>query len=307
VGPYSTELLGLLAALLILVAVGVLLFLVVRARIARRKRALSDDIASSEARIEERAFNQLKIDESEIAVLQREGIDVTRARGQLAEAQRAFDRRDFFSAYQSARLCHDRLVAQRRTPTSPDPGAFTLADPLEGPALGADGAPAGAVPAAPPPPRNRMESRFQLSLLTEELADAGRSRPSDPALPSAQRLAADARAQADRGEYTDALGTALKARRLLGGRVESIKPSLAAAAAAEPTGPARAAPPGPDPGSCSRCGRAMRPTDGFCRGCGAPRGAGRCGRCGTPMEPNDQFCPACGAAQAPPPGASPSS
>jgi hypothetical protein len=292
---------GALALLAIVVGATIVMMLSLRSRIRKRKRELTDDIASSESRAEERAFNQLRLDESEIAVLGREGIDVTRAQTQLADARRAFDRRDFYSAYQGAKACHDGLVQARRTPVAPGPGAFALADPFGGAASATEAA--GTEPARPPPPRNQMESRFQLSLLTEELAAAVRADPGASALATVHQLAAEARSQADRGDYTGALGTALRARRLLGGRVESVPPSAATAELPASTrSPAAEA----EVASCPRCGRTNRPSDAFCRSCGSPVQVGPCARCGRPLEPGDQFCPGCGAAHAPGAGPTPS-
>lgn len=69
--------------------------------------------------------------------------------------------------------------------------------------------------------------------------------------------------------------------------------------------PQRAAPraaPAPPPqaaagsGFCNNCGRALRPQDKFCPGCGAKAGgAATCPKCGGEVEADQKFCNSCGA------------
>src|SRR5262249_20028076 len=46
--------------------------------------------------------------------------------------------------------------------------------------------------------------------------------------------------------------------------------------------------------TCASCGRANRPNNRFCSGCGTPL-TPRCPACGTEAEPGGQFCGTCGA------------
>ncbi|MEW6367465.1 MAG: GYF domain-containing protein [Acidobacteriota bacterium] len=52
--------------------------------------------------------------------------------------------------------------------------------------------------------------------------------------------------------------------------------------------------------ACAKCGRAMRASEAFCPGCGAPVrpaasiGARACAKCGAPLGPSAKFCARCG-------------
>ncbi|MCI4369419.1 MAG: zinc ribbon domain-containing protein, partial [Thermoplasmata archaeon] len=157
--------------------------------------------------------------------------------------------------------------------------------------------------AAPTPrlAKNRAESHFQLKLLDEEIA---RAKPGNgPSPVDAQRLASEARASYERGDYTEALRQALRGRRLVGGRLETLPATKVAWNPASPPAvpaPSASAPPnppkGPVAGECAKCGRARGASDRFCRGCGSPFGRDRCPGCGAAAEPTDAFCGRCGAA-----------
>jgi hypothetical protein len=286
-----------------------------RRRLAARRRELQGEIAESEARTEERAHNQILLGEAELATLTREGFDVARPKGLLDDARSAFARRDYHHALQIARSVHDQLVRLRVSGAGPSP---TLANPPIRTLFGA-GPPADLAPAVEAPlastsedapraalPKNQLESRFQIRLLTEELVVAVRSRPGAPELSEANRLAREASASADRADYTEALRLSLKARRLLGGKVEGLPAPAgsfpAAAAAGSGSDPATEGPVPPRPpsdgrsgGECPRCHRPLRVGDVFCRSCGTPVTAPKCPRCGAAFEADDRFCPRCGA------------
>jgi RNA polymerase subunit RPABC4/transcription elongation factor Spt4 len=76
-----------------------------------------------------------------------------------------------------------------------------------------------------------------------------------------------------------------------------------AAEAAQPRATHRKASPPPPPaaagsGFCNNCGRALRPQDKFCPGCGtkAPdSGPATCPSCGGEIEADQKFCNSCGA------------
>ncbi|MFI5415127.1 MAG: zinc ribbon domain-containing protein, partial [Candidatus Lutacidiplasmatales archaeon] len=152
-------------------------------------------------------------------------------------------------------------------------------------------------PADPPAPRlakNRAESRFQIGLLNEELAEAAQTRPADSAVPDAQKASAEAQSAYDRAEYTDAMRLALRGRRKLGTRIESLPPPNTRIPPTPPAmvpvaldGPAGTAP-------CIQCGRPLKAADRFCRSCGTPKAPTACPSCGTSIELGDRFCPACG-------------
>jgi hypothetical protein len=253
----------------------------------------------------DRAFNRLAMARREAALLAGQGVDVGRAREQLAQAQAAFDTRQFDRAYELAQSAHESMIASRqRAPLASPPSA-------PGPATAAAAAPASpsplpplraapvAAPETPRIPKNRAESQFQLRLLDEALS---RPRPGDgSAVEGAQALATQAHRSFDGGDYTEAFRLALKARRQLGEGVEALAPSPTRAPAPPPAeGPRNA----PDPlrsaeavataQRCPSCGYPTLPDDAFCRGCGTPRTPTACPSCGAARTPTDTFCGRCG-------------
>ncbi|MCI4360052.1 MAG: zinc ribbon domain-containing protein [Thermoplasmata archaeon] len=326
---------GELIIFLLLLAVVLLAGLwYLRRRFAERRRQLSGEIAESVSRTEERAHNQIVLDEAELATLLREGFELERPKRLLDEARSALARKDYHHSLQIARSVHDFLVKLRQTgpgasDVGPDAGGRARAAPFgiadltgvstEPPMRDAGGAGAEPAPARPALPKNQLESRFQISLLTEELVEAVRVHPEGPPVVEANRLAAEASALAIREEYTEALRMALKARRILGGKLETLPtasdlhPFLvppSSGGSANSPGPSRSdrlgtavrpAPAGPRTGTvagsgaeCHRCHRPLRAGDSFCRSCGAPAVPPKCPRCGMPIESSDQFCARCG-------------
>jgi hypothetical protein len=314
--------LALTVDLLIVVAILIAVFLFFNFFILRRARLrrlqLSGEVADAREIVEDRAHNQIRIALQEASILERDGVDVTRPRRLLDDAGAAYRRQDFHHSLQLGRTAHDVLVTlrqQSRAATGPPltPSPTPRPESLAALALGApepfgngtttNGSEADAeiAPEAPRPaiPKNRMEAHFQLSLLRDELEVAQRDRPAASGVVEASRLATEAHSAEGREEYTDALRIALKARRALGGKIETLPPPRVAAptSLAATSGGTQSPRGGPIPDAvetCPKCGRATRREDAFCRACGAPRAPMKCPRCGQPLEANDQFCGRCG-------------
>jgi hypothetical protein len=309
----ATDTTDLLIVVLFLVAATFLGFLYALRRLRARKSALAMELSDAPDLLPDRAFNAITIARAEAGVLSRDGFDVRRQLERLDEAQGMSERRDFVGATALARSVHDTMVQIRRTGVVP--GASTnLPSATLRPVVGARPPPTGPVPVSqnyrgellpiePGPeladdatepdlpattrlPKNQVESKFQLELLTEELTTA-------PAEEGPTREAAAFRLGAvaafGQKDYTEALRLALRGRRRLGAKVETL---------ASPPLPARTiAPPATTvvPSSrCSNCGRELAPEDAFCRGCGQPRPAATCARCGATLTAADQFCGRCG-------------
>ncbi len=185
-------------------------FWLLRRRLATRRRELQGEIAESDARTEERAHNRILLDEAELATLLREGIHAGRSKLLLDDARAAFDRKDFHHALQIARSVHDQLVRLRQTgggsPSGPterptrdpfDAGRSAGSDPV-----GDDTATSSSEPRPRTAlPRNQVESRFQIRLLTEELVLAVRSRPGPRARRSEPPRARSERARGSEGVH----------------------------------------------------------------------------------------------------------
>ncbi|HTT14825.1 MAG TPA: zinc ribbon domain-containing protein [Thermoplasmata archaeon] len=296
--------------IVLVVVLGVILaglFLYILRRLRQRRDHLVKELQTPELR-QDRAFNRIAMARREAEILARTGADVTTARSLIAQAQGAFDTRDFDGAYRNAQEAHEALVAVRRDgplpgrsvgPARPVPSSSPLPSGT-GPAR-AEG-PTG--PAPPPKiPKNRAESQFQLRLLDQELQEARASRPNDGAVAAADALRSQAQAAFDREDFTEAFRLSLRGRRQLGGHVEALPPTPTAA----PTGAGRDVTPatGVDAlasadraagaSRCPECGFPLLPDDRFCRGCGKPRGVLTCPACEAPRDPADTFCGRCGA------------
>jgi hypothetical protein len=307
----------LLAAAVVLGVVVIALFLLALQRLKRRRAKLLQDLAASPRQAGDRAYNRLEMARREAAILGRQGVDIARAREQIAQSQAAFDGGNYTRAYELAQSAHESMVHARQTgsvgsatpSTAPPLAAAPL---LTAPLVGGPGRGGSRTPdrdgdpsaGAAPPPRlapNRAESQFQMHLLDSDLDAARSSRRSAGTISAVAALRSQAQSAFDSEQYTDALKLALRGRRELGGKVETLAPSpsivrsepagggdsggLDAAASAE-----RAA----SGSRCAQCGYPARPDDAFCRGCGLPRVPAVCPKCGASRTPSDTFCGRCG-------------
>ncbi len=293
-----------------LVAVGLILFsgMIFLRRLKARRAEVADEAERSTRFVADRAYNQVRIARAEADVLDRRGIDVRAPQRQLEEAEAASARRDFDGALRLARSAHDSLVRLKDRPamTAPPPAvlpvpSLEIIGPVGATAVSDD---AGARPRPGPIPRNKAESRFQMKLLESDLAASGD--PSGEGVAEARRLLGEATTAFDRGDFTAALGLALRGRRRAGARLESLAPTpLRGGAPTPPSADSRGGLAPPAEGAegaaegCPVCGAPMRAADRFCRGCGTPRDPARCAACGTPIVGSDRFCGGCGAALPP--------
>jgi Double zinc ribbon len=305
----------LIAVIVVLGVIGAALGLLAIKRLKARRAQLLNDLTSSPRHAGDRAFNRIEMARREVAILGRQGADTGRARDLIAQAQAAFDMSQFPRAYELAQSAHEALVHVRQTAPLGGGGSAPLAPSTSaGPKVGAPASAAEAVPHAaaptevpssvPTPPRlapNRAESQFQIRLLDSDLDSARSSRGSPSMIATASALRSQAQSAFDREQYTDALKFALRGRRELGGRVETL-----ALSPGSTTGPAIVAPDGPTPDlstlaeraasgtRCPQCGYPTRTDDGFCRGCGRPLVPTACSKCGAPRSAADTFCGKCG-------------
>ncbi len=287
------------AVIIAIVVIAMLLYLMRRLR--DRKAKILGELADRPQLIQDRAFNRIAMARRESEILARQGSDTARARGLIAQAQGAFDVRNYDGAYQYAQQAHETLVHARsdgaRLPSGAGPST-----PLHTSAAPAAAAASPPVPApAPTIPKNRAESQFQLRLLDQELDAAKKDRASHPTVREATQFRADAGAAFDRGDFTEAFRLALRGRRAIGATVESLPVTPGAPAGIdEPNGgagapdPTRAAEIAASAGRCPHCGYPALPGDAFCRGCGEPRVPTACPKCGAARQPNDTFCGRCG-------------
>jgi hypothetical protein len=286
---------------LAVVVAGLLLYLIRRLR--QRRDKLLGELRDRPELVQDRAFNRLAMARREAEILARQGTDVTRARDLIAQAQGAFDLRNYDRAYEAAQQAHESLVHARQAaplrretaPTSSPNASNTPAVPVV--------AAASPAPPAPTPgiPKNRAESQFQLRLLDADLEGARADRPRSAALREAARIRTQAGAAFDRGDFTEAFRLALKGRRALGAPVEGLPPRGSAGSTSAGT----ETPAFPDAtltaervagaDRCRECGYPALAGDTFCRGCGIPRTPVTCDQCGAARKPTDAFCGGCGA------------
>ncbi|MCI4360622.1 MAG: zinc ribbon domain-containing protein, partial [Thermoplasmata archaeon] len=289
-------------------------------RLRRQRAQLANEPTPSREQLEDRAFNQIQIARAAAERLERSGVDLGGVPTLLDNAEKARARGDPDTATALARSAQESLVRLRTTPASRvpvtggdsgAPGASALPS-----APSPDGAwmnaPTGAGPVAaefdPTPPeapvgrlpKNKAESRFQLSLLDEEVRKAEATAPAAAATTESRHIHDDGRSAFDRGDYTEALRLGLRGRRRVGGRLETLAPSRATQS--EPGDDDVAPPPSspPDrsgqgvPPTCGSCGAPLKASDGFCRACGTPRHGARCAKCGESLSGTDKFCGVCG-------------
>jgi len=299
--PGST--LILIAVTVILVVVVLAIFLVILRRLRARRDQILLELGTKPALVQDRAFNRLAMARREAEVLGRTGTDTSRALELIAQSQGAFDTHQYPHSYELAQSAHEALVNAhgRVGPSSaslvPPPGTPYRAPPVRPPATTGSAAP----PAPAPLPRNRAESQFQLHLLEQEVVTARSERPRQGSTLEAVRLQGQSQAAFDHGDFTEAFRLALRARRALGGKVESLAPpprnpatAIPSETASEPLDSTAAAEQAAATNRCPNCGYPTRANDTFCRGCGTQRATSTCPACGSPRGPADTFCGRCG-------------
>jgi Double zinc ribbon len=297
----SAQNLGLVVVVGVLV-VGVLaVFLYLSRRLRRRRDEILSQLKDKPALVQDRAFNRLEMARREATVVGRTGADVTHAQDLIGQSQAAFDQRQFARSYELAQSAHESLVNARQRPSATGPLPSPRSPAVPPPSGGGRSASAGATAAAPPserPPlaRNRAESHFALSLLDADLENAQRERPTAGPTLEAAALRTQSRAAFDRADYTEAFRLALRGRRTLGGKVESLAAAPASRATApggaiDAEGTAEQVAAGE---RCPNCGYPTTAADAFCRGCGTPRTPTSCPSCGASRTPTDTFCGRCG-------------
>lgn len=289
-----------IVALLLLAFFGLLVGYYVIVRLRRRRQALSLELESSRELVEDRAFNQVQLAKAAADQLQARGVDTSKIRSLVLDAEAARSRGDHDSALAFARSAQESLARLQKSGTGLPPAAPRPSAPVGAPGLATliaippsgGGAPAPGADTAPSPtvrlPRNKAEARFQITLLSEEIQRAATASGPGAAVDEATALRDQAQAASDRSDYTQALGLALKGRRRIGGRVESL-PATPATAAVSHAQEAEAVL------VCAGCGEKLRPSDRFCRYCGTLRGPARCPSCGAAADDDGAFCAKCGA------------
>ncbi len=302
----SSELLALTVGAIVVAALILGAFYVLG--LLRKRRAASGVGAPVRAEVaSDRAYNRLALARREAQLLEAQGVDVSRARSLLALSDRSFQGREFDRAYELAQSAHESLVTLRRQnlpgahrlepKTAPVATSPTLPETAPTPTRISETASTEAGPSAPPQqiPKNKLEAQFQLHLLERDVT----TRQGAPGADEGEALRRESQAAFDRGDYTESLRLALKARRQVGGGVETL-------GKAQPT-PASAADRSRAPETvkvaervaaadrCARCGHPIVAGDTFCRGCGAPHGANAaCPKCGAARLGSDVFCGKCG-------------
>jgi hypothetical protein len=294
-------------------------------RMRRHRTRLKRDLDPSPDVLEDRAHNQLRLAESEAAILERDGIETTRARALLAESKSRLDVGDFVRARTLAQSAHEQLVTLRKTATTPysSPSSSEAQDLREngsrpefgfgderlstntlsfGSSATVPGPPASTPQNPPEGPRlakNRAESQFETNRLNEELERLRLRHPDDPRLAEGIRYLAGSRSAYQAGDFTEALRLSLRGRRSIGAQIGSLgPPSPGTRLSSHSTAPVslQGSPERLVGGTvCPACGRPTRPGDRFCRTCGAHVGSAMCPRCGKPLTDGDQFCATCGA------------
>jgi hypothetical protein len=295
--------LTLIAISVVLVVVVLAIFLVVLRRLRARRDAILLELGSKPALVQDRAFNRLEMARKEAQIVGRTGSDTSRALELIAQAQGAFDTHQYPRSYELAQSAHEALVnAHGRMPGASAPLAPAPGTPYRAPsAASARTASAPPPPAPAPLPRNRVESQFQLHLLEQEVATARSERPKQGSTLEAVKIQGQAQSAFEQGNFTDAFRLALRARRALGGKVESLAAPPHSTGGANgggssaPLDPAASAERAAAASRCPSCGYPTLPNDTFCRGCGAPQTTPTCPSCGNPRGAADTFCGRCGA------------
>jgi hypothetical protein len=302
-----------LATGIVLTAVLLVVAFYAMRHLRRRRERLREKREDDPAVASDRAFNRLAMARTEADLLERQGVDVAQARQLIGLAESSFGTRQFNRAFDLAQSAHNTLVAARKAPKSappaqppapatPSPAAAPFRPTVPLPAAGPNDRDLPA-PTVSKVPKNRAESHFELGLLERDLETARRERPKQSGTKKGEATRVEAQAAYDRADYTEAFRLALKGRREVGGRVETLAPGPVRAVDASSKGaeapltsdtPAQVAETVAAAERCPQCGHPTQSSDAFCRGCGTPRVPATCPKCGAPRLATDSFCGTCG-------------
>ena len=140
-----------LATGIVLTAVLLVVAFYAMRHLRRRREHLREKREDDPAVASDRAFNRLAMARTEADLLERQGVDVARARQLIGLAESSFGTRQFDRAFDLAQSAHNTLVAARKAPKT--------APPAQPPAPAAPSPAPRAVPAHGLAARRRCERR----------------------------------------------------------------------------------------------------------------------------------------------------
>jgi len=282
-----TTLVAILAV--VVIASALVGWLVIRMMKARMRRDMNDDDASS---TKDSAFSAVETTRALAEAFRNQGRDTMEADVLLYKAESAYEAGDWFTARELCGRAKDSLIASKPV------DLLSAPPPVRDMGSGRSAQAPVEVPSAKvrEMPSNYMESKFMLSKV-ESLAETADDETWEKVKPDVEAP----QAAFDAEDYTAALASALKARRVLEGQPAqaSLKAKYGEVLpqAKKEDGPA-ASVPMREVGLavCQECGADLDDDDEFCPVCGRRKAVIRvCPSCSREALDGDKFCRKCGA------------
>lgn len=266
-----------IAIALIVIAVFIIAFLELR-YLRKKIRARRVRAARKVEELPDDAHNAIITTKAIMATMERSGVRSEEAVSLMAEAQMAYDRRNYRVVLDMASQVKEKLMVIKARQAA----AGDLAKLESMPARGDSEETTTKELLQKEYPPNYLPAKFSLELAHSSI---DQSRAAGRDVSQAEQLLVDAQARFGAKDYAGALASARLAQRSAAGEpVEAASPGMPKPLAVDATL------------VCTSCGAALQSDDVFCRKCGARVGPEVCASCGTTLVAGDAFCRKCGTA-----------
>lgn len=247
------------------------------AKIIRRRRSEREKVTEDR----DEAYNILETTKAIASSLRSQGRDVLSAEMLLTQAENALQRHDIQSCKDLSNKAKDILISSKKA----EPAGHISEEDASGPAPVLQENKERA-------PENYLESKFMM----ETVYDLAERSPQDLRMRALAELNL-AKLSFSKGEYTEALRSAMRAKRVMDPECDLDKKGsaveLKSSSAANAEDPSNVV--GHNgPLTCSKCGKEAMKGDLFCPACGSRLTPRICGSCGKEMQDDDMFCRKCG-------------
>ncbi len=247
------------------------------AKIIRRRRSEREKVTEDR----DEAYNILETTKAIASSLRSQGRDVLSAEMLLTQAENALQRHDIQGCKDLSNKAKDILISSKKA----EPAGHISKEDASGPAPVLQENKERA-------PENYLESKFMM----ETVYDLVERSPQDLRMRALAELDL-AKLSFSKGEYTEALRSAMRAKRVMDPECDLDKKGsaveLKSSSAANAEDPSNVV--GHNgPLTCSKCGKEAMKGDLFCPACGSRLAPRICGSCGKEMQDDDMFCRKCG-------------
>lgn len=269
---FVNDLILIIAVALVIVIVGWM-----ELRYLKRRRKDRVDVGI----IKDEAYSAVATTKAVASSLEANGRDILEAETIIYRAESAYERGDYIACKDLADQARNALLRSKSKELvdPPEPPAPTKKEKLTVEVLSVS---------AKKMPANYLESKFIIETVDSMVQAAG-----EDARAAAEPHVQEAEKAFEKGDYTAALCSSMRAKRMLEGtpaKAEKKAPARSEVIAL----PEREKEEADVPPKCPLCGAAVGPEDEFCFACGNRQGPKTCPSCSNEVAEDDAFCRKCG-------------